>query len=101
MASVSISQCQCTVAGGKQCGREAKKGSLYCWQHQNCKQPFFTKKSPKQPIELKKSPKQPIELKKSPKQPIELKKSPKQPIELKKSPQISKLDPVLLKLYTD
>ena len=31
-----MSRCQCLTANGKQCTRDAKQGSKYCWQHLNC-----------------------------------------------------------------
>src|SRR5437867_4020276 len=33
-------RCACFKADGKQCTRDAKKESIYCWQHQNCKKPM-------------------------------------------------------------
>ena len=29
-------RCECFTSTGKQCSREAKAGSKYCWQHQKC-----------------------------------------------------------------
>ena len=31
-----MNRCQCLTANGKQCTRDAKQGSKYCWQHLNC-----------------------------------------------------------------
>ena len=39
--------CQCIKTDGKQCSREAKTESQYCWQHQKCSQ--VTKKLPEIP----------------------------------------------------
>src|SRR5579862_5927034 len=33
-------QCQCLTTKGKQCARNAKTGSNFCFQHQNCKGPI-------------------------------------------------------------
>ena len=32
-----MSRCQCLTLTGKQCSRNASKGSNYCLQHKNCK----------------------------------------------------------------
>ena len=32
-----MNRCQCWTLKGKQCSRDAKEGSIYCFQHQECK----------------------------------------------------------------
>jgi len=67
-----MNRCLCLTTTGKQCSRDAQKGSQFCWQHLNCKkttQPVETKKSiPKKSIPKKSIPKKSI-LKKT--QPVE------------------------------
>jgi len=35
-----MTRCQCIKVDGKQCTRDAKTNSVYCWQHQKCKNIF-------------------------------------------------------------
>ena len=43
-----MNRCHCIKSDGKQCTREASsapgKNTLFCWQHQNCKNDLFAKK---------------------------------------------------------
>ena len=49
-----MGRCQCRKIDGKQCKRDPKKGSNYCWQHQNCtKQKAEIKSKQKAEIESK------------------------------------------------
>lgn len=48
-----MNRCQCQKADRKQCSRDAKSGSQFCWQHQNCQK--MVKPSQKKPTSQKKT----------------------------------------------